>query len=559
MLLCTAMRIAAGLYLLALAVRAIAIAHFPDPAYPDSFYYVDVARQLAAGHGLNLDVIWAFVDVGGRLPANPQLPIPSNAHWMPLASFVQWPFVAIFGQAAAWAADAPFAIVGALAAPLTWAIAREAGARPSVQVGAGILAAIPGLLTPFMAQPDNFGLYEVLVAGALLLTARALKGDARAFALAGLLVGLATLARNDGVLVAGTLGLAVVWDRWRSWRSGGDRPPVIPMWAIVASAAGFLVVMGPWYARQLALFGSLSPSTSSGRILFIRSMSDMNSIISDVSIGAFLGQGIGPLVVSRVLGFVAAVGIFAVLVCGVVLVPFLLVGSWARRRSVDFGPFFVYAAILFAFSAIVSAIHVPGGTFIHSAVALAPHSYVLALEGIAVLVGWVARRRRAWDPLRASRVFVSGAIVLTAGLAVVFTPVVHAAWTAARDPRLAVGAWLDAHGAPSTDRIMSIDASGFRYLTGHPGVVTVDDPLSTVETVARAYDIRWLALERQSIVRAMVPIIEGGPRPSWIGPPVLTIPATAEEIAAGDAAPTLTLYPVCTTAADTRCGGGAAP
>ena len=38
------------------------------------------------------------------------------------------------------------------------------------------------------------------------------------------------------------------------------------------------------------------------------------------------------------------------------------------------------------FSAIVSAVHVPGGTFIHSAIALAPFSYILALEGIDVAV-----------------------------------------------------------------------------------------------------------------------------------------------------------------------------
>ena len=93
---------------------------------------------------------------------------------------------------------------------------------------------------------------------------------------------------------------------------------------------------------------------------------------------------------------------------------------------------------------------------------------------------------------------------------------------------------------------MSIDAGGFEYLTGHPGVVTVDDPLPTVESVAQAYDIRWLVLERQSIVRSLAPILEGGPRPAWIGAPVLTIPASAAQVAAGDAAPTLALYPVCT-------------
>ena len=96
------MRTAVALYAFALLVRLILIALFPDPAYVDSFYYVNVARALQAGHGLNIDFIWTFVDLGGQLPATPHLPIPSNAHWMPLASFVQVPFLAVLG-ANAWA------------------------------------------------------------------------------------------------------------------------------------------------------------------------------------------------------------------------------------------------------------------------------------------------------------------------------------------------------------------------------------------------------------------------------------------------------------------------
>ena len=81
-----------------------------------------------------------------------------------------------------------------------------------------------------------------------------------------------------------------------------------------------------------------------------------------------------------------------------------------RRRDATFGPYFGYATLLFAFSALVSAVHVPGGTFIHSAVALVPHGYVLALWGIVVAVGWIARRRAGWDAERAGRVFVGGAV-----------------------------------------------------------------------------------------------------------------------------------------------------
>ena len=63
------MRIPILLYGLALVVRLLLIWHFPDPAYPDSFYYVDVARSLAAGHGFTIDLVWIFPEVGGVLPA----------------------------------------------------------------------------------------------------------------------------------------------------------------------------------------------------------------------------------------------------------------------------------------------------------------------------------------------------------------------------------------------------------------------------------------------------------------------------------------------------------
>ena len=86
------------LYGLALVVRGLLILQFPDPAYPDSAYYVDVARQLHAFHGFNVDFVWIFAEVGGIIPAHPVLPIPAFGHWMPLASLVQLPFLFIFGD-----------------------------------------------------------------------------------------------------------------------------------------------------------------------------------------------------------------------------------------------------------------------------------------------------------------------------------------------------------------------------------------------------------------------------------------------------------------------------
>src|SRR5215207_5130173 len=206
------------LYALALAVRAVLVALYPDPAYPDSYYYVDVARAIAAGNGLTIDFVWIFAEVGNRLPNPAILPIPSNAHWLPLASFIQAPFVSVLGPTAL-ANALPGLLIGSLAAPLVWFIARDAEARPTVALAAGIITAIPGAVTAFLVQPENFAILHPLVAATLWLTARGLKGDGRSFALAGLLAGLATLARNDGALLAGAMALVWLADRLRLLRS----------------------------------------------------------------------------------------------------------------------------------------------------------------------------------------------------------------------------------------------------------------------------------------------------------------------------------------------------
>jgi hypothetical protein len=547
------MRTALALYAFAVLVRLVLIGSYPDPAYVDSYYYVNVARALQAGHGFNIDFIWTFVDLGGSLPAHPSLPIPSNAHWMPLASLVQVPFLLVLGTAS-WVSALPFALIGSLAAPMTWGFAVEAGARRDVAAGAALLVALPAAVV-FMAQPDNFGLYQPIVLGALWLGARGLKGDARAFVAAGALVGLAMLARNDGLLVGGALGLLFAWERVRAWRAG--RSAALPWWSAVASLGLFAAVMAPWWVRQLAVFGSISPSSASGRILWIRSLSEMNSIEGHPTLSTFLDQGVGSLVASRLTGLVQATVSFVVLVGGVILTPFMMIGAWLRRRSADYGPFFTYGVILFAFSALVSAVHVPNGTFIHSAVALAPQASILALEGVVGMVAWIAARRTGWDAGRAGRILISGTVALTMAVAVWFSLATRQTWTVERDIKIGAGVALTAAGAAPGEIVMSLDTGGVKYWTGHPGVVAPADPIDTIERVARAYGARWLLVERRDTVPALAPILTGGARPGWVGPAVwLSLPGDdpgstsgASQLGRADAG----LFPICLDPADPRC------
>ena len=549
------MRIPIALFALALAVRAVVFGLHPDAAYPDSYYYVDVARALHAGQGFNIDFIWSFVDVGGRIPAHPVLPIPSNAHWMPLAAVIQLPTMWLLG-ATPLASAIPFLIVGSLAAPMTWLLARELGCSPRVALLAGIAVAVPGAATIFMSQPDNLALYQPLGTAVLWLTVRGLKGHRWSYALAGLVVGLATLARNDGVILGAVVGLAFVWDRWRAWRSNGSRVPAIPWRYAFACFGLFLIVMAPWYARQLTVFGSLSPSSTSGRILLIATYDQMNSVTSDTSMAAFLGQGIGPLLQSRVLGLVSALQIYFVIAIPIVLGPFVLIGAWARRRSLEFGPFFLYAGLLFGASGLLFAVHVPYGTFLHSAVAMVPFTFILAFEGAVLASHWAARHRPAWTEDGAARLFLVVAAASVVVNAAAFTALAIPSWNADRDGRVAAGRALDAAGAPQADLLLSADPGGFKYFTGRGGVVTPNDSLDVIRQVAADYHIRWLVLERAHLVEPMFPVIESKTRPTWLGAPIFTIPydGPATGDAAADGAPAMAIYPVCTQPGDTRCG-----
>jgi len=551
-----------ALYVLALVARVAVMVTFPDPAYPDSYYYVDVARAIASGHGLNVDFVWIFAEVGNHLPNPAVLPVPSNAHWLPLASFIQAPFVSLFGPTA-FANALPGVLIGALAAPLTWLIARDAGSTPLVAAAAGAMTAVPGAATAFLAQPENFAILQPLVAATLWMTGRGLKGDGRSFAIAGLLAGLAALARNDGVLIAGALGLIWLADRLRWWRArrGGrgwthveDRQP-ISVFAGLLALAGFLIVIGPWWARQLLTFGSISPTSSSGAALWIRNYLEWNSITTHPSFSSWLAQGL-PTILAHDLGGLASAALnFLVFMCSVVLLPFLLIGAIARRHSLDFQPWFVYAFVAFAGATFIYPLHVPGGAFIHTAIGLGPQAAILSVEGVTILGGLIRRRRFSSGPDRGTAVLVWGVVAIIAVLAIPYTSGTEAGWAAVRAPRQALAAYMakaesdPSSGESPSDRVMSIDAGGIRYFTGHPGVVSTNDSIETELAIAQAYNIRWLVLERDGAAPSLGPVL-GGVRPSWIGGPVFTVPA------ADGGLPELALYPVCVSPGDVRCASG---
>ena len=207
------------LFVLAFIVRGLAAAPQQQPSYMDALYSYVNAVNLAAGRGFVEDFVWNY------LGNPPPLPGPSHLYWMPLTSILAWVGMSLAGisyRAAQW----PFIVVSALLAPLSYAIVGALNGKRWQGWLAGLLAIFSGFYFPFWTAIDNFTPFALTGSLALLLAWRGLsrergrgseklaqsKVPASAFFFAsGLCVGLAHLARADGLLLLITILLFLWW------------------------------------------------------------------------------------------------------------------------------------------------------------------------------------------------------------------------------------------------------------------------------------------------------------------------------------------------------------
>jgi hypothetical protein len=104
---------------LALAIRLVAASQIPMPSTEPSAYYADVAGSLVSGEGLVSHAVWSYAS--GPLIARK----PAFELWLPMSSLVSALSMTVPGSTW-WAAQVGSALLGALVALLTWAVARGA-------------------------------------------------------------------------------------------------------------------------------------------------------------------------------------------------------------------------------------------------------------------------------------------------------------------------------------------------------------------------------------------------------------------------------------------------
>jgi 4-amino-4-deoxy-L-arabinose transferase-like glycosyltransferase len=472
----------------AIVARVAAAALVPYPPYTDPAYYGVVAQQLAGGHGFTTPVLWSFLEVGGRLPAAPTLPVPSNGHWMPLTSILAAGWVAILGPTlGAWrAAEIPSILLGSALVPFTYLVSWELWRSRTTAVVAALLVLLAGPLLVMVPLVDSFAAFGAAGAASIWCATRAVTSPRPGpwLVASGVAAGVATLARVDGLLLA--VAPAAAWLVRRDW-SG---QPARLAWGL-ACAGGFVLPLAPWLIRDLSVFGSAFPSAG-GHTLWITSYNQQFSISHDPTIGEYLGWGLGNIAASKLAAWGELAGRTAVLLGGIFVIPFAF-GVWRERRRPELAPFLSYFVLMFVVMGAVFTFHAPKGAFYHSALAWLPVAAGLAVANLGPAA---TAAGRAWPFLRrpATHRFLLGAgLVGATGLSLIGSWVLLGQWSDAHARLALAGQFLLDRGA-THDRVMAYDPAALWEISGNPGVAPPFDRFPIVNAVVDAYQVRWVVV-----------------------------------------------------------------
>ena len=478
------------------------------PGYMDSDYYFAGGLRLVQGHGFTETYLWNYLD-------NPQsLPHPSNGYWFPFASIVAAAGMFLTGQHSFEAARLGFILIAALVPPVTALLSFRITSQRATALAAGSLAVFSGYHAPFMPTTDNFGIFMLL--GGLFFLILPRGGRIAPFFL-GLVVGLMNLSRVDGLiwLVIGAGGLFLVWLETR------PRPGFSALFLpILFFLVGYGLVMGPWMARNLSVWGTpLTPA--GGNMLWLTRYDDTFAWpASRINFQNWMVAGWRSALDGRLealkLNSINAVGAQA----GFLLFPFILIGLWSLRKDLRIRLAAFCWLALFGIMSIIFPFAGSRGSFFHAGAALQPVWFTAAVVGVGVLVG-MARARGRFTPA-APRVFRFALVMMMAILTIslAYISIIENDWNQFRRTYDRVEQMLVQNGAQPADAVIVANSPGYFVASGRRALIVPDEKLESVRALAHQFGARFLVLEKTYYTDPMIPVYknpENQPGLSFLG------------------------------------------
>jgi len=481
------------------------------PGYMDAEYYFTAGTQLAEGNGFSEPFLWNYFDQPTGVPH------PSHTYWMPLASIVASLGGWVCSQGTFTCARIPFILLSGLIPPVTASLAYRMTGKTSSAVLAGLFAICSGLYLPYQTTTDTFPLYMLLGSAFFLLMAYGAKGGLRrrilGFGLAGAAAGLLHLTRNDGLV---WLAAGLVWILATERHGMGNSAPaaskkftfgsVIPGWLAlcVLFAAGYLLVMGPWMARNQSLFGTLlAPGGSTA--LWLTDYDEMYSLTSqDINFSHWIVSGLGPILFTRWNALLWNLQTVWVVQGGIILAPLMVWGAFQLRKlRVIWLPLAVLIVLVVVMTVLFPFAGSRGG-LLHAGAAVQPFLWALVPSGLEGLAGWGAQRR-GWRKEQAFVVFAAGLVVLMIAVTttlyirrVVGDNPAQPAWNQGWVKYSALEKILTEEEVSPRDLILVNNPPGFFAVTGRPAIAIPYGGQDQTLAAADQYGARYLLLDENN-------------------------------------------------------------
>jgi len=481
------------LFLIGLVPPAILAQFEPTPGYLDAAYYYGGGIQLVKGNGFNEPYLWNYLD--GSI----SLPHPSHTYWMPLASIIAAFGMWLTGQITYSSARLPFLLIAALNVPVTGALAYSFSKDRAVSIVSSLLAAFSVYSAPFVIATENFGLV-ILLGGLFFITAAKLVENPlikKSWFFMGLLVGLQALARSDGLL---WLPMTLLFMFWLTPRDSFQNIAIFIIRNFLVVIAGFLIVMTPWYIRNLDVFGSLMTPGGS-RALWLTTYAETFIYPPEIlTVQHFLASGWSSIILARV----KAMGINILSGIGahgeIILFPFIIIAIYKYYRKNLLVKLAAIAwLILFFVMTVIFPFAGPRGAFFHAGMAFQPMWWTLAPVGLDEFLLYL--RKRNWGDEKA-KVLFRAALVLIAVILTAFVAKIRLfdiGWGQGEQEYPAVEVFLVDKGIKPNDTVIVRNAPAYYLVTGRPAISLPFGTQVTLHEVARQFNAEYLVLEPDAV------------------------------------------------------------
>lgn len=463
------------------------------PGNIDADYYFMGGVRLAQGHGFTENFIWNYFNDPVSLPQ------PSHSYWMPLASILTAIGMWLTGNQSFAAGRLVFILLAVFIAPLTAALAYRITSRRDLAILSGLLSLFSGFYLPYLPVTENYSIFMVL--GALYF----LNMDRNRYLLLGILSGLMSLARSDGMIWLALTFLLIAIRTWRDATPLLSKPKLVStLISFSLALGGFLLIMLPWYLRNIAVFGS--PMSDSSRHAFWLTDYYQTFIYpaSRLTFQNWLASGWDAILAVRLSAFQRVLYNIVVVQGVLVLMPFILFGAWQKLRrhsQVQLG-LTAWALLILVFTLIFPLAGVRG-SYYHAVSALQPLLWALAPIGLDELL----QKLKTWKVfqlpkldliLQSTLVLITCLITYSSVNALVFTN----GWQRGELTYPKVEEFLLQQNIQPSEPVMVINPPGYTMMTARPAVMFPYGGEESILGVAQKFNVRYIVLKEDPVNRS---------------------------------------------------------